>query len=422
MGLSDISAKSIADSWSLLAKAPFSPIEQNALAEALIALSAEVTVHIVPDKNLTAEEQDYILSDRAVSCLEDWAAIAARTFRRQFAEDANWRAAHMEVFPVGLKSATRQERIDLPVLGGQLSDRLARYLVQNPDATFDDLENVSGIGPAGLNTLRESSYIDRPSIGVLSPTIQAFVDQPDIETLIQLFDTTDFTIVYGDWNTHRRRDLLMADTGSAQRLRTFIAFVTEQMKSAPFVARGVLASDAIATAERQKALKEKRDSATTGKVDLVINDAYAEAALSMIESATTSVSLMVFLGTDASPVLGGVSPEVLIDALESANESLDVRVVLDQDDIDDPYLSKAINMSLFNRLKAAGVAVKFDEQNVLLHSKLLIADGSTALVGSHNWTRASFTGTHEVSLLLQQVEIAQTYQDRFDALWVSLPA
>ncbi|MEO1322356.1 MAG: phospholipase D-like domain-containing protein [Pseudomonadota bacterium] len=421
MALSNAAAQAIVETWSLSAKTPFSASEQSALVDALVALSADVTVHIVPDITLSEAEQTLILSDRALACLNDWIAIVARTFRSQFNVTESWRDAQARIFPVGLKSASRQERIDLPVLGAQLSDRLANYLALTPQARFDDLENVSGLGPAGLNKLRESSYLDRPTLGILSLSLLGFVDRPSVDTLLQVFDTSDWNIVYGDWVTHRRRDAQAASATSALRLRDFITFVADQLKATPFVARGVLASEALATAKRQIALNDRRETASTGGGELVVNDAYVETALSVIEAATTRISLMVFLGTDASPIAEGVAPDVLIDALETANGSADVRVILDQDDLDDPYLSKAINMPLFNRLKSAGVAVKFDEKNVLLHSKLLIADGATALVGSHNWTRSSFNGTHEISLLVQEPGVAQAYQDRFDAMWSTLP-
>lgn len=421
MSLSNATAQSIVGFWSMETQSPFTPLERDALADALIALSAEVTVHIVPDAILSDTEKDQILSDRVLSCLDDWIAIVSRTFRRQYGLDSTWRDAQALVFPVGLNSATRQERIALPVLGAQLSDRLAAYLALNPDVSFDELENVSGLGPAGLKTLSEYSYLDRPSLGVMSPSMLAFVDRPQVSTLLELMDATDIDVAYGDWVTHTRRGPQAKGLSGASRLRTFIDFVKDQISAAPFVARGVLASEASATLERQQAMREKRAAAMSGTADLVVNDAYVATALSVIESASSDLSLMVFLGTDARAVPGGVAPDVLIEALEAANGSVDVRVILDQDDIGEPYLSKAINMPLFHRLKAAGVAVKFDAQNTLLHSKLFIADGATALVGSHNWTRSSFNNTHEISLLVQQVDVAQSYQMRFDALRASLP-
>ena len=415
-----MSAEQEVSRWASSVAIDTTPPERDALKAALIALSAHTTTHIVDDTALTVADTQSILLDRVTTYLEDWLALAALSLRRQLPMDADWQATATEDLPIGLRSASVQERIDLPVIGVQLEKKLAQYLAQHPEVAFDDLTEINGIGAAGLKKLSEVSYLDRPVLSLLSPTLLRFLKSPDIVTAIALLDASDLHLAYGDWLTHLRRGVPNDGVNWAARWLAFLEFLTGQMKVEPHVARSVLASEALARVQRGELLAQTRANAEIGEADLVVNDAYVEAALSLIEGATTSLSLMVFLGTDSEPFAGGAAPEVLIEALEAASANVQVRVILDQDDLDDPYLSKVINQPLLNRLQAAGIPVKFDEKNVLLHSKVLIADSERVLVGSHNWTRSGFTSTHEVSVRATQIALVHRYQARFDALWGAL--
>jgi len=63
-----------------------------------------------------------------------------------------------------------------------------------------------------------------------------------------------------------------------------------------------------------------------------------------------------------------------------------------------------------------------DNEDTLLHSKVLVVDDQTCVVGSHNWTRAGFTRTHELSVIVENATVAAAFRKRFDLLWDSLPA
>ncbi|MEO1662632.1 MAG: phospholipase D-like domain-containing protein [Pseudomonadota bacterium] len=423
MPLNDATAHSQVEQWSAAADQAFAADEIEALVAGLIDLAAETTSRLVEDIAISDAHKQEVLLQRATAYLEDWIAIAARTIRGQFDTDPSWRKAPPTPdFPVGLRSANKTEMTDLPVIGDSLADKIAQYLTLNPQAEMSDLLEIKGIGATGLKALKATSYLDHPTFALLSPALLNFVAAPNVSSLIQVFDSGDTRLEYGDWTTHLRRGEADEIAPTAARLLELIDFAAESAKALPFASRGALASDASARLERHKLWAAKRDNQVEGTASLVVNDSYVAAAQSMIEAATDSLSLMVFLGTDAAARPGGVAPDVLIDALEIASQTVQVRVILDQDDVDDPYLSKVINLPLLNRLEAAGIPVKFDEKNVLLHSKLLIADEASVLVGSHNWTRSGFNTTHEVSLRADQPDIARAYQARFDTLWAALPA
>jgi phosphatidylserine/phosphatidylglycerophosphate/cardiolipin synthase-like enzyme len=51
------------------------------------------------------------------------------------------------------------------------------------------------------------------------------------------------------------------------------------------------------------------------------------------------------------------------------------------------------------------------------HTKGIIIDGETAVVGSHNWTRAGTTLNRDASLIFFDPDIARYYQDLFLFDW-----
>lgn len=52
-----------------------------------------------------------------------------------------------------------------------------------------------------------------------------------------------------------------------------------------------------------------------------------------------------------------------------------------------------------------------------LHAKLMIIDGKTAILGSHNYTMGAFTLNYEVSIITQDKEIVKRLRQFFNNLW-----
>jgi hypothetical protein len=81
----------------------------------------------------------------------------------------------------------------------------------------------------------------------------------------------------------------------------------------------------------------------------------------------------------------------LLDALVAAvNSGVAVRVLLDRDKKGDPYGSTIINTPAFDLLTKAGVGVRLDAPDHLLHSKVVVLDRRIVVIGSHNWSCGSY--------------------------------
>jgi phosphatidylserine/phosphatidylglycerophosphate/cardiolipin synthase-like enzyme len=94
-----------------------------------------------------------------------------------------------------------------------------------------------------------------------------------------------------------------------------------------------------------------------------------------------------------------------------------VRVLTDSDRVEDPYLSTVINGPAIAVLRGAGVPVRVDTPEALLHSKFLVIDDDLAVVGSHNWSAGSYFTFDDLSLALRSAALAAELAARFDGLW-----
>ncbi len=130
-------------------------------------------------------------------------------------------------------------------------------------------------------------------------------------------------------------------------------------------------------------------------------------ALQLIESARSTLDLELYVLTDTG----------IVHAVERAQErGVRVRVLLDPSERPSDGPAAA--------LSAAGVAVRiYRSSGEKLHAKLGVADGTTALFGSANWTNGGFERNHELDVLVvDSPTVAAQLTRMVDADWsASLP-
>ncbi len=110
---------------------------------------------------------------------------------------------------------------------------------------------------------------------------------------------------------------------------------------------------------------------------------------------------------------------LLLNKLIAAQQrGLRVRVLLDQDREEDDYESSVINSNALEVLRGGGVDVRRDQAERLLHSKFLVLDSLTTVVGSHNWSAGSYFHYDDLSIVLNAPTLAQELEQRFEQLWM----
>ena len=122
---------------------------------------------------------------------------------------------------------------------------------------------------------------------------------------------------------------------------------------------------------------------------------------SLIDRARSSVDVCVFTLTD----------DTLTRALLAAHRRrVRVRLVTD----DEKSLDRGSDIE---RLRAAGVAVRFDVDPNHMHHKFALFDRRLLVTGSYNWTRSAAGGNYENLVVTDHEELVQRFGEEFERLW-----
>lgn len=413
-------ARTAAAAW-VAAGAPWDDDQQREVASRLVQIGGYVTPHVARDVPISdADLQEFVLS-RTLSRLDDWLVRAATTLRVGYGLSTP-RLTEKGTLGIGLRSATDAEIDALPGMGPVGVSRLGRFLAEHVD-TVDmlDLLEVDGMSEARVRQLQENAYLERPRTGLLSRTVWAFLCDPTVETLLDLLARSDMFVWFGDHNSAARR-VAAASEEPYDRFVSFLAMVEEQAERTSSVADAVTSSEAVAWLRRHRLHDHVLADMAPADGEVVIDGAYVSTVKAALDGAQSSIEVLMFLGTSAAGTPESPGPLVLVDALVAAtNRGVAVRVVLDQDDGGEPYRSLFINRALVRRLQGSGIHVRLDDPRTLLHSKTVLVDDVTTVVGSHNWTARALSGTHEASVLVQSPALAERAKERFEQLWVTLP-
>lgn len=421
MKLLEATAVARIDVWAAGRQPAWSADERSALRVALMALSDAVTPHLVADVPLADAEVQRFVLQRAQDALDDALIRAAAGMRRAIRIDAPVARTRDGRAALNLRSASIAELDALPGIGRERARDLARALAW--DGGIDriaSLDAVEGVGPALLETLQAEAQLDAPWTALVSPALLHFCREPTVEHALRLFERSDLEFFHGDNSRLERHP--PAGGSPAARLLRLLRQLREQAEARLSPLSGALASQAQVELTRAAVRARYLEALQPADGEVLVDAAYRDAMLEMIGGAQQSLDLAVFLATASRHRTLGIGSEDIVAALEArVAAGIAVRVLVDRDLPDDPYRSGRINAPLVARLRAAGVQVKQDEREVLLHSKFLVADRRRAIVGSHNLTTASIAHTHELSVRLDEATVASAFAARFDALWAALP-
>jgi phosphatidylserine/phosphatidylglycerophosphate/cardiolipin synthase-like enzyme len=76
-----------------------------------------------------------------------------------------------------------------------------------------------------------------------------------------------------------------------------------------------------------------------------------------------------------------------------------------------------INSRTASFFQQKGIQVKFGQVGVATHAKMVIIDDRYCVVGSHNYSKGSFTRNQECSVLIEGGEAIRPFIDYFKLLW-----
>lgn len=143
---------------------------------------------------------------------------------------------------------------------------------------------------------------------------------------------------------------------------------------------------------------------------------YEQLATKIISQATQKIQILMFRMGYYPSFGDSVSNRLLAKLIQAAQRGVTVRVILDNSGWSET--TNETNRKSAWWLEFNGVNVQFDSPQIDAHSKLVIVDGNTILVGSTNWTYYSLTKNVEIDLLIANSRtVARPLVEYFQRLW-----
>ena len=136
---------------------------------------------------------------------------------------------------------------------------------------------------------------------------------------------------------------------------------------------------------------------------------YLPALISAVDEAQNEI-LMAFFLFKAGVKSESYPDKVLAHLLSAAKRGVKVVVILENTGGRDHKLDSE-NRQTIELLKAKGIEAFFDTPQKTMHTKLIVIDRRLVLLGSHNLTQSAMKYNNEVSILLNNPELAQRARD-----------
>lgn len=151
------------------------------------------------------------------------------------------------------------------------------------------------------------------------------------------------------------------------------------------------------------------------KVEAVIGNDYPRKVVPLIQSAVSKISFIMYEWKWYSHEQAGGMEKLNLAVLERARSGIKIEVLLNIESMG--HAITKINSRTASFLQQRGVIVKFGQVGVATHAKMVIIDDKYCIVGSHNYSKGSFTRNQECSVLMEGGEAIRPFIDYFKLLW-----
>ncbi len=98
--------------------------------------------------------------------------------------------------------------------------------------------------------------------------------------------------------------------------------------------------------------------------------------------------------------------------IKKHNEGLDIKILIE------PKIMSSCNYETYYDLKAHNISVRFYKGH-LMHSKFIVIDNKTLIVGSHNLSENALNKNREASVIIYNSNIIKDFLDVFFYDWKS---
>ncbi|WP_428624946.1 phospholipase D-like domain-containing protein [Sedimenticola sp.] len=303
---------------------------------------------------------------------------------------------------IDLNYASQKTLESLPGVGPQLA---LRIIEDRPFQSSRDVQRIHGIGPAKAKLLNYLTTVNlAPDVSSLSQAMDRFSGAPSFTNLVSLLRT--------------REGSSMSLTLLAE-LRDALIHLAPPHSGTSLCAHHTRMSDITRWNEQRKGLSSHLATSASTAINtgaLLYDGGYLPFVEKLVAEARESVYILMFFMRYVGS--GHYPTDKLVDALAQAkHRGVDVRVILDVDDVDGVAQSRFINEAAYEQFRELGIPVLYDTKGRKTHSKFLVVDNRHLVLGSHNWTAGSFYAYDDTSIYLDSAETVAIYRDSFLGLW-----
>lgn len=242
--------------------------------------------------------------------------------------------------------------------------------------------------------------------------IQARFDDPAVtlHAKLMIVDREITLLGSSNWNhyaltEHRQADVLIQATSIA-------SFYGEYFEA--------LWSGSLADVELSLALPDGFGSASAvlPLADIPESASYARVLIELLRRAERSIHVSMYRISLYTGYTDSLANDIVTALIDAAHRGLEVKVLLD----DCSFYAESAEANLMSAifLHQRGVEVRLDEPNQTTHSKLVIIDGHTVLLGSTNWNYYSLEMNCETDMVFVDLAaVASAYGAWFQMLWAA---
>lgn len=150
-------------------------------------------------------------------------------------------------------------------------------------------------------------------------------------------------------------------------------------------------------------------------IKLLLDEKFLEAAKALIRAAKKEVYIMAYLLAAPGMKKGGKIAELFGELLKAKNRGCDCRVIVNYT-VPDNAISRQ-NKEAAKWLMFHGIKCRYVARNRTVHAKMIIIDGVTLIIGSHNWSQRAVERNVEASVEVREEPVLKEAKGRFLELW-----
>lgn len=139
---------------------------------------------------------------------------------------------------------------------------------------------------------------------------------------------------------------------------------------------------------------------------LILDNSYTDKVIEFIRDAHSEIRVTAYAWRwyDSEPEIG--IQKLNQELLRATLRGVTVRILCD-------------TIQTMDSFRAYGFDVRSVVNTRMMHSKVVVIDQKTIVIGSHNLTKRANTDNYETSVALQDHEVIAQFTEYFDRLWVT---